>query len=96
MEAAPPVKSGKQKKRKVTHIHIRKAGNGYTVHHELEPMPRKAGPALGFGGYEPDPDPNVFNDKQAMLNHVSSLSDQMGGDQPGAPSPDGGAQTQPA
>lgn len=78
-------KTAKPKKRKVTHIRVHKAANGFTVHHELEPVPRKR--SMGFSGYEPDPKPNVFENKQAMLDHVGGLADQMGGDEPGAPEP---------
>jgi hypothetical protein len=82
-----PSKPEKKKSRKVTHIRIHKGGNGFEVHHELEPQ-RKPGASLGLGGYEPDPKPNFFtggNAKQAMLDHVGQLSDQMGGDEPDAP-----------
>lgn len=73
-------------KRRVTHVRIHHAKNGYTVHHELEPQ-KKRSPGGGMSpSYSPDdsPEPMVFNDKQAMLDHVGGLADQMGPDQ-GAP-----------
>jgi hypothetical protein len=82
--------SKKPGKRRVTHIRVHKAANGFTVHHEMEPMKtRKPGGGL-MSNYEPDPPPAVFNDKDAMMAHVGGLADQMGGDEPGAPPPDGG------
>jgi hypothetical protein len=31
-----------------------------------------------LGRYEPDPEPNVFNDKAALMAHLGGLADRMG------------------
>lgn len=71
--------SKKNPKRRVTHIRIHHAENGFTVHHEREPMPRTMG-KMTSPMYEPDKE-HVFTDKQAMLDHVGGLADQMGATQ---------------
>lgn len=78
--------ASKTKKRKVNHIRIHRAANGFTVHHELEPKLRS--PGMPYSPMDDDPKPSVFADKQAMLDHVGSLADQMGGNDAGAPAPD--------
>lgn len=95
MATAEGSRSKKPQKRKVTHIRIHKAANGFTVHHEKEPVKtRKAGGAM-MPSYEPDPPPSVFTDKQAMLDHVGGLADQMGGPEQGEAA-EGGAPQQAA
>lgn len=61
-------------KRKVRHIRITSAKNGFTVHHELEHRPSLPGRMIGF---DQDPDPSVFTKKKAMMDHVSGLASQM-------------------
>lgn len=89
-------KAAKGGKRKVTHIRVTKAANGFTVHHELEPnKTRRPGGGM-MPTYEADPKPSVFENKDAMLAHVGGLSDQMGGDEPGAPDASAAPATMPA
>ena len=74
----------KAAKRKVAHIHIRKAANGFSVNHELEPnRTRRPGGGM-MPTYEPDLAPSVFTDQQAAQNHVGGLMAQMGPDESGA------------
>lgn len=88
MAQASGIKTAKKAgKRKVTHVRMTRGANGFAVHHELEPnKTRRPGGAM-MPTYEPDPKPAYFGDKQAMLDHVSGLADQMGGNEPGAPPP---------
>lgn len=80
--------SGKKAgKRKVTHIRISKAANGFTVHHEREQPPSKGRRMMQVHAYEPDPKPAVFETQDAAHAHVGDLMGQMGGDEPGAPEP---------
>lgn len=85
IEASRPSK--KSVKRKVTHIRITKAANGFTVHHSLERPPASKGKRMmqSFPSYEPDPKPAVFETQDAAQDHVGNLMGQMGGDEPGAP-----------
>lgn len=69
-----PKKAGK---RKVKHIRVEHAGNGFTVHHGMEPEKKMTRGSM-MEHYEPDQQ-NVFNDKNAMLAHVGQLAGQMGG-----------------
>lgn len=87
MKMVAEQKKSSPKKRRVTHVRFTKAANGFTAHHELEPPKRKPGQLMAPGGYEPDPKPSVFTDKQALMDHLSGLADQMGGDEQGAPEP---------
>ena len=73
IEAQAPAK--KTQKHKVTSVHLRRAGNGFTVQHEVEPMKQSGG--LGMR-YMPTRE-NVFTDKDAMMEHVGNLAEQMHG-----------------
>jgi hypothetical protein len=77
----------KHKGAKVSHIHIRKAKNGFIVRHEREQTPMNGGRGPMMPQMEQDPAPAVFNDHQAAMDHVGGLMGQMGGDEPtpGAP-----------
>ena len=85
-----PKKAGK---RKVTHIHVERAGNGFTVSHRMEPQKKMQHGSM-MDQYE-EPQNNVFNDKDAMMAHVGGLAGQMGDNEEaegeGAPPPAPGA-----
>lgn len=88
MSSATATMPKKAHKRRVTHVRITKAANGFTVHREMEPdKTRKPGGIMVSDYDSMNPKPNVFTDKQAMLDHVGDLADQMGGDESGAPEP---------
>jgi hypothetical protein len=83
-----PIKAQKekgQKKRKVVHVHIEKAANGFTVGHRREPMKTRApGGAMVSSSYEEPPKDAVFsgdNAQQQAMDHVGSLMGQMGDNQ---------------
>jgi len=84
IEAERPAKKGASK-RKVVHIRISKAANGFTVDHSLQHVPSKGKRMMQIGYYEPDPKPSVFESLDAAHAHVADLMGQMGGDEPGAP-----------
>jgi hypothetical protein len=71
------MKPKKEGTRKVKHFRVTKAKNGFVAHHELEPK-KATGRDGMLGRYEPDPEPNVFNDKAALMAHLGGLADRMG------------------
>jgi len=71
-------------KRKVANINIERAGNGFTVHHRMEPnMNRKPGGGLMPMDGDESPAPSVFNKRSAMMAHVGNLAGQMQEPEPG-------------
>lgn len=73
-------------KRKVSHIHIEKAGNGVTVHHRMEPQVQKhAGGGISMP--HEDGQENVFNKAGQAKKHVNSLMAQMMPDSDGDDAP---------
>ncbi len=78
-----PKKAGK---RKVTHISVEHAKNGFIVHHRMEPQAKMRKGEM-TAQYE-EPQQNVFQDHGAMMAHVGGLAQQMpdnDGDEGGAP-----------
>lgn len=75
----------KKGKRKVRHVRVERAANGYTVSHSLEPqMQRRPGGGMHPMYDEPSPKDAVFNGPKAhkqMLAHVAGLAQQMGDDE---------------
>jgi hypothetical protein len=81
----------KKTKRKVRHIRVEKAANGFVVGHGLEPsMTRRPGGGLMPSYDEASPKDAVFNGPKAhkqMLAHVAGLAQQMGDDEGEAAAP---------
>ena len=77
MAMAMGMKAPKKKGGRVKHIHISRAENGWTAHHEMEPMPVKR-PGAPVPMYSPQQEgPNVFSGKKAtkqMMDHVQQLA----------------------
>lgn len=75
-ERGMPKKGGK---RKVVGGRWKRAANGFTVHHELEPKQVRQPGGMMMSQHEPDPEPAVFSGpkaKKQMLAHIASLNDQ--------------------
>jgi hypothetical protein len=87
---------GKKGKRKVRHIRVERAANGYTVAHSLEPqMQRRPGGGLMPMYDEPSPKDAVFSGPKAhkqMIAHVAGLAQQMGDADEGESGAPGGPQ----
>lgn len=73
-------------KRKVAHVRVERAANGYTVSHRLEPMKSRKPGGMMSSPYEEDQPPAVFSGAKAhkqMMSHVGDLM-QQGQDDGGA------------
>ncbi len=64
-------------KGKVTHIHVKPAGNGFIVHHDREQPKMKNGM---MPPSEPSPQPQVFTDAKSAQDHIGQLMGQAGVD----------------